>query len=166
MRLARLVVLLVLCAAALSAVAMAKKTTMIKGWIVAYRPIDRVAQATSGTLNRELFLFEIEDHKQGKNPTVVKIDYGHFGYSEITEQILQEALPLRVRVKRSSTCDQSYSEFLASVPRGKDEASGLEIENGIAFVGKFKNIAIAPDLILKCYAVEKGEIQVFGTNNF
>lgn len=163
MRLARLATLLVLSAIALSVVAMAKQKPTIVGWIVAYRPIDRSRQATSTTLNRELFLFEVEDEKRDKNPSIVKIDYGHSGYSEVTEQLLQEALPLRVKVKRNSFCDQSYSDFLLSIPKGKDEESGMEVMNGIAFVEKFTNIEIAPDFMLKCYIVEKGEIQVLGT---
>jgi hypothetical protein len=102
---------------------------------------------------------EIEDQQRDKNPTVVKIDDGHFGYSGITGQILPEALHVRLKVKRSSICDQSYSEFLSSVQSGKDEESGMEIGDGIAFVEKFKNTELAPDLMLKCHSVEKGEIQ-------
>jgi hypothetical protein len=160
MRLARLTVLLVLSAAALSAVAMVKQKTTITGRIVAFRPIDRIAQADSSARNEEIFLFEIENQKQGKNPTVVKIDYKHFAHSEISEQMLQGALSLKVKVKRSASCDQSYSELLSSVPKGWDEKSGMEIERGIAFVEMFKNIELAPELILKCYIVEKGDFQV------
>lgn len=162
MRLAKLAVLLVLSTVALSAIAIAKQKTTITGWIVAYRPIDRTPLAASATLIKELFLFEFEDQKQGKNLTVVKIDYEHFGHSEITKQILQDALPLRVKLKRSSICDQSYSEFLSSVPKGKDEESGMEIVNGIAFVERFKAIELDPDFMLKCYILENGEIQVLG----
>jgi hypothetical protein len=162
MRLAKLAVLLVLSTVALSAIAMAKQKTTITGRIVAYRPIDRTPLAASASLIKELFLFEFEDQKQDKNPTVVKIDYEHFGHSEITEQILQDALTLRVKLKRSSICDQSYTEFLSSVPKGKDEESGMEIVNGIAFVERFKTIELDPDLMLKCYILGNGEIQVLG----
>jgi hypothetical protein len=42
----------------------------------------------------------------------------------------------------------------------------MEILNGIAFVEKFKNTGLAPDLMLKCYSVEKGEIQVLKDKRF
>jgi hypothetical protein len=162
MRLARLAILLGLSAVALSTVAVPKQKTTITGWIIAYRPIDRVPQATSAIPNRELFLFQLEDQRQHNNPAIVKIDYGYSGNSEVTEQLLHEALTLRVKVKRSSGCDQSFSDFLSNIPKGKDEQSGMEVLNGIAFVERFKNIELAPDLMLKCYIAQKGEIQVVG----
>jgi hypothetical protein len=162
MRLAKLTVLLVLSATVLSAVTKGRQKATIIGRIVAFRPIDRIAQAAPFARNKQLYLFEIEDQKKEKNPTIVKIDYGFIGSSEITDRILQEALPLKMSVMRSTGCDQSYSEFLSSVPSLKDEKSGREIERGIAFVKKFRDVELEPDLPLKCYKLEKGGIQILG----
>jgi hypothetical protein len=38
----------------------------------------------------------------------------------------------------------------------------MEIVNGIAFVERFKTIELDPDLMLKCYILGNGEIQVLG----
>jgi len=146
-------------------VANAKQKPAITGRIVAYRPIDRIERVTTTTRHEEFFLFEIEDRKQGKHPAIVKIDYEHPGDSEVTEQTLQRALPLTLAVKRSPICDQSYSEFLSSIPTVKDEKSGVEIVRGITFAEKFKKIELSPDLMLKCYVVGKDGIKIGGSGD-
>jgi hypothetical protein len=160
MHLTKLKILSLLSVIAFSVGANAKQKPVITGRIVAYRPIDRIERVTTTTRQEEFFLFEIEDRKQGMHPAIVKIDYEHPGDSEVTEQTLQGALPLTMAVKRNPICDQSYSDFLSSIPTVKDENSGVEIMRGITFAGKFKKIELSPDLMLKCYVVGKGGIKI------
>jgi hypothetical protein len=163
MHLTRIKILSLLSVIAFSVVANAKQKPVITGRIVAYRSIDRVERVTTTARQEEFFLFEIEGRKQGIRPAIVKLDYEHPGDSEVTEQTLQRALPLTVAMKRSRTCDQSYSDFLSSIPTVKDEKSGVEIMRGITFAEKFKKIELSPDLMLKCYVVEKGGIKIAGS---
>jgi len=163
MRLAKLKILWLIVVIAFSVGANAGRKPVITGRIVAYRSMDRIEHVTTASRHEEFFLFEIEDPKQGTHPIIVKIDYEHSGDSEVTEQTLQSAVPLTVTVKRSPVCDQSYSDFLLSIPTIKDENSGVEIMRGITFAEKFKKIELSPDLMLKCYAVEKNGIKIGGS---
>ena len=160
MHLGRLKIFSLLFVIAFSVVANAKQKSVITGRIVAYRSIDRIERVTASTRQEEFFLFEIEDGKQDVRPAIVKIDYEHSGDSEVTEQTLRRALPLTVAVTRSPFCDQSYGDFLSSIPTVKDEKSGVEIMRGITFAEKFKKIEISPDLMLRCYVAGKGGIKI------
>jgi hypothetical protein len=139
------------------------RTTTIRGRIIAWRQVDRVIQWASFAPNRELFLFQVESTKHSKRPTIFKIDYTHFGYTDITEAMLQQAALLTIRASREKSCDQSYGEFMSTAPVVREETSGSVMLSGISFVEKFKGPEIEPDRILKCYTLQKGDFEVVET---
>jgi len=94
----------------------AERTTTIAGRIIAYRPVDRISQVVSFAPNLEIFLMELETPGGVKAGPIVKVEYEHFGYSDITEDILDRAPHLRMKVQRNRACDESYRHFLNVAP--------------------------------------------------
>ena len=137
-----------------------KRTTTITGRIIAYRPVDRVSQAASFAPNVEIFLFQLEGSRDSKARVIVKIEYRHFGYSNITQDILERAPRLSLKVKRDRACDESYGHFLEVAPLMREEKSGDLALGGITFLEQFKAIKPSPDAVLRCYSLEAGGIQV------
>jgi|SRR5882672_10871456 len=136
-----------------------KRTRIITGRIIACRSVDRVAQVASSIHNTELCLFAIESPKDSKAMKIVKIDYRHLGYSELTEEMLQGGALLSLRARRDRSCDEYYDQFVATAPVLRDESGNVTL-SGIAFVDKFKDTTLAPKLKLKCYTLGKGDLRL------
>jgi hypothetical protein len=95
----------------------------LTGRFIAYRPSDRLAQTASFVANKEAFLLQAED---SKHKSVVKVEYEYVGYSDITEEMLEKAPLLNLKVRRNPSCDQSYSQFISTAPTIRDEQSGKD----------------------------------------
>ena len=128
--------------------------------MIAYRPVDRVAQVASFVPNLEIFLFELETHGGVKTGAIVKLEYRHFGYSDITEQVLDNATHLTLRVKRNRAGGDSYGHFVASAPSMREENSGKVAVGGVTFLDQFKDLKPPPDTVLKCYLLGLGGIEI------
>ena len=136
-----------------------KNTMSLAGRIVAYRPVDGI-QVPSFAPNLEVFLFEVEGAGHGKTSAIVKIEYRHFGYSDITGQVLGKAPRMILRVKRNRSCDESYEHFVANAPSMHEEGSGKVAIGGVTFVEQFKDLKPPPDAVLKCYLLEAGGVEI------
>jgi hypothetical protein len=142
-----------------SGVAQPISKVSLSGRFIAYRPSDRVAQTASFITNKEAFLLQIEGAKPSK---IVKIEYEHAGYSDITGETLENAPLLSLKVRRNASCDQSYGQFVSTAPTMRDEKSGKEMVGGIKFVAKYQSTQLPSDTALKCYALQKGDFRIVG----
>jgi hypothetical protein len=153
----------VFCLLNIVSAAVPQQNALIIGKIIAYRPFDRIGQAVSFVPNSELFLLKTEVGRRNTKPEFVKIQYRHFGFTDITDQILDEAPILTLKVKRDASCDQSYKEFLSSAPRVPVDGS-TDNSGSVIFTERFKHTKLAPDYVLKCYVLEKGGFEVLRKN--
>lgn len=148
------------------------KLTTVRGRIIAYRTFDRFAQAPSFIPNREVFLVATDKRNQTTGSTILKINYVHFELTDITEDILQGTRSLKLKVRRDSTCDESYAHFVSTAPKiqvldglsdvGKlDDASprGRSIEP-IRFAVGINGASFSPNLKLECYDLAKGDFKI------
>jgi len=139
------------------------KLTRIAGRIVAYRPVDRVAQVVSYSPNKETFLVAIDNSTQTLKPMVINVTYTHFGYSDIKDEVLQKGWLITMKVSRNTACDETYSQFVAMsrVMTVSDEKSGQrETSKPVIFAAGLNGASLAPDLKLQCYELEKGNFSV------
>jgi hypothetical protein len=104
-------------------------------------------------VNREVFLLGVF----GKAGDVVKVVYEHDGYSEISEPNVSLAL----QVRRDSSCDGSYGQFVAEAPllTSEDKMSSIP---PVTMVGGFHGLP--PSYKLKCYRLERGNIRMDAPN--
>ena len=149
--------ILALLVLSISGVAQPVSKVRLSGHFIAYRTSDRVAQTASFVTNKEMFLFQIEGSKL---PKIVKIVYEHVGYSDITEETLENAPLLSLEVTPNASCDESYGQFVSTAPAMRDEKSGKEMVSGIKFVPKYQSVHLASSVKLKCYALQKGDFQI------
>lgn len=154
------VITLPLVAEALVAARTPSHKETITGRIVAYRPLDRVIQAASFILNREVFLFEIQPSKRREKPRIVKIEYVHFGFTDIANEMLDNSTVLKLKVRRDQSCDETYSHFVSTAPEYRDKESGALTFKGVEFVKGSSRIALAPETKLPCYSLEKSDFEV------
>lgn len=129
----------------------------IDGRIIAYRPCDRIIQYSSFVINEEVFLFETPPSR-GRS-RIIKIRYKHVGESEITDRILEQALLMKLELKREASCDETYRQFVSSAPTVRDEAGG-RLVSGISFVQKFQGLKPPDDLPLECYVLGEGHLRL------
>jgi hypothetical protein len=134
------------------------------GRIVAYRPADRISQVASFSPNEEVFLFEIEDGKTRKRPQIVKIEYRHFGITNISQETLEATSLMILKAKRNASCDQTYDQFVSTAPTLREQGSENGFISGVSFIEKFKDLRIASEEILRCYVIEKGDLQILGND--
>src|SRR6185503_14294615 len=136
-----------------------RKTSKLKGRIVAYRPADRISQTPSFASNGELFLFAV-DSSSSERPTLVKIDYRHVGYTDITAEMLEDAPQLMLTAKRDRSCDQSLAQFVSSTPAIREQGTETVLASGVTFFKGFDQRTLRPDLILPCYILKKGGLKL------
>ena len=139
-----------------------KKLTTVKGRIIAYRPVDRVAQVISNSPNTEVFLLATEGPIQTTKPTILKINYVHFGFGDVTDDMLHNGKPLTMKVSRDPACDESYTHFVSTsrVMTTVNEKSGQrETSKPVIFTAGFNEASLAPDLNLQCYDLKDGNIK-------
>jgi hypothetical protein len=136
------------------------RATVIKGHIIAFRPVDRDFQLPSFVRNREVFLFLPASSNVAPESTVTKLVYDHSEYSKVTNEMLDSMQMLRVLAQRDSACDETYRTFLSNAPRVKFEDSSDEIVGGVEFVSKFKDMKLSPDFVLKCFTTGENQIRV------
>lgn len=134
------------------------------GRIVAYRPGDRISQVASFSPNKEVFLFKIENSKTRKRPQFVKIEYRHFGITNISQATLEATPLLALKATRDESCDQTYDQFVSTAPTLRQEGSDKGLINGITLIEGFKDLKMAPAMILRCYVIGKGDLQVLGND--
>jgi hypothetical protein len=132
----------------------------ITGRIVAYRPLDRIIQMASFVPNRELFLFEVQASNPRTKPYIVKINYSHFGFTDITNEMLDNSTLLKLNVRRDQSCNETYSHSVSTAPEYRDKESGALTFKGIEFVTGSSRIALAPETKLPCYSLEKSDFEV------
>jgi hypothetical protein len=132
------------------------------GRIVAYRLLDRISQLPSFAPNKEVFLFKVNTDQGTGESRIVKIEYEHFGITNISQAILEAAPLLTLKAKREKNCDQTYDQFLSTAPKLKQGGSDDVLIGGVEFVENFKDLNIAPERILPCYALEKGDFRETG----
>ena len=137
--------------------AAARHNTRVNGRVIAFRPYDRMIQFSSFVTNEEVFLFEMLTAR-GQRRTI-KVRYRHVGVSEITEQILEQALPLKLELERDRACDETYSQFVSSAPGLRDQ-SGETWASGIRFVEAFKDVKPPEELKLDCYLLPRGHVHL------
>ncbi|HZS49160.1 MAG TPA: hypothetical protein VFC63_29095 [Blastocatellia bacterium] len=139
-----------------------KGKTTISARIIAYRPSDTVMQGGPGAdvPNQEAFLMRIESIKQGQVPTIIKVEYRHYDHTDITDELLQNAPLLRLKVTRNASCDQTYDQFVSTAPVIREKDSQKPVLGGIAYVDKFKDIKPSAHYLLKCYTLQKGDFEV------
>lgn len=139
------------------------KLTRITGRIIAYRPVDRVAQVVSYSPNKETFLLATDPSSKTSKPTIIKIVYTHFGYSEIDDDILNKGVLLTMKMSRNKKCDESYAHFVSTsrvMTIVDDKSERQETSKPIIFTDGFNGASLVPDLSLKCYDLEKGNLTV------
>jgi hypothetical protein len=152
------------CAALMAASNTTRRLITVKGRIVAFRPFDRAVQAPSFIPNAEVFLLQLDGPKYGGKPRIIKIDYRHFEFSDITPELLARNPQLRMRVMRDRTCDESYGHLVSTAPviELSHDISGPpeSLVEPIKFIGGFNGGDLSPSLKLECYALQKGNFQV------
>lgn len=121
----------------------------IHGQIVAFRPAERIGQVVSGVINREIFLLRVD----GKAGEIVKVVYGHDGYSEISNTSNEMAL----EVRRDRSCDGTYGQFVSEAPilASEDKTNSVP---PVTMLGGFNGLASSYPL--KCYRLSRGNIQM------
>lgn len=129
--------------------------TELRGRIIAYRPGDRVAQLASMVRNQEVLLFEVN---LGNKTKIVKINYQHFGESDITEQMLHKSPVFELKAKRTRNCDQSYKQFVDAAPSIRDSDSGEVAVGGVRFVGDQHDLP--PGTQLVCFTLSDGDLHI------
>lgn len=93
----------------------------LRGHIVAYRPGDRVIQVVSHVINVEKLLFKANPSNNDGHAEVIKLEYLHMGYSEISDGDLDGSRALMVSGVRKPDCDESFGHYVTSAPRPRDE---------------------------------------------
>jgi hypothetical protein len=132
------------------------------GHIVAYRPGDRVIQVVSHVINVEKLLFKVNPPNNDGHPEVIKLEYLHMGYSEISDGDLDGSRSLMVTAMRKPDCDESFSHYLTSAPRPRDERGKSQRDSQfqtVVFTGGTKQSDFSPESRLECYVVERGKIE-------
>ena len=109
--------------------------------------------------NRELFLFEVQAANRKQKQRIVKINYSHFGFTDITNEMLDNSTLLELKVRRDQSCNETYSHFVSTAPEYRDKESGALTFKGIEFVKGSSRIALAPETKLPCYSLEKSDFE-------
>jgi hypothetical protein len=60
-----------------------RRLVTVKGRIVAFRPFDRAVQGPSFIPNVEVLLLQLDGPKPGGKAKIIKIDSGHFEFSNV-----------------------------------------------------------------------------------
>ena len=131
----------------------------MRGQIVAYRPGERLLQFASFVVNRESFLFAVTSDRSKSQPVVAKLVYEHFGYSELSYDVLQKAPSIQLRAHRDPKCDETFADYVEHSPTFKTE-DGKEEMIKVVFVGPFQTVQLSPQQPLKCYKVQEGSIRI------
>jgi hypothetical protein len=151
------------CAALMAASNTTRRLITVKGRIIAFRPFDRAVQAPSFIPNAEVLLLQLSPEPGGKTK-IIKIDYRHFEFSDITPELLARDPQLSMRVMRDRTCDESYGHLVSTAPviELSHDISGPpeSFVEPIRFIGGFNGGDLSLNLKLECYALEKGNFQV------
>jgi len=128
----------------------------LKGQIIAYRPADRVLQVASHVLNKEYFLFRVNNSKSNSQTVVMKLVYEHFGYSDLGDDVLSKTPVLQLNVRRDRTCDETYGDFVRNSPALRDEQAKNDPGEKIIFIEPFQKMKLSPEQPLKCYKLWGG----------
>jgi hypothetical protein len=133
----------------------AASTIRVAGKIVAYRPADRL-QLASFVKNKELFLFSTKEIK----PKTIKLVYSHYGYSDISYEMLLSTMTIQLSARRDFSCDETLSSFKSSAPAILDENGSDASAERVIFVEKLQDIS--GNYQLDCYVLTKWVSQSTG----
>jgi hypothetical protein len=136
------------------------RQTKLKGQIIAYRPADRALQAASHVLNKESFLFRVNEFGSSPRTVIIKLVHEHFGYSNLGNDVLSKTPMLELNVRRDTTCDETYGAFVQNSPSLRDAQAKNDSGEKVIFIEPFQTIKLSPEQPLKCYKLRGGEVRV------
>lgn len=136
------------------------KHTKLKGQIIAYRPAERVSQVPSHVLNKESFLFMMAKSKSTSQAAIVKLVYEHYGYSDLGDDVLSKAPVLRLNIRRDTTCDETYGDFVQNSPVLGDGKENNDSDGKVIFIEAFQKMNLSSEQPLKCYKLRDGNVRV------
>jgi hypothetical protein len=128
------------------------RSIRLTGTVVAYRPVDRIMQFASFVENTEAFLFQSERSKKG----VIKLLYVHYGYSDITDDVLSGDKRIAAVVHRNKSCDQTLESFEKEIPVLNLEGDLSTTVQPVIF-GDEKLRYLPKDYRLECYLLDHWE---------
>ena len=117
-------------------------------------------EAPSFIMNIEAFVVVVDPARDKDRHQLIKVEYRHYGYTDLTNDILQASPVLKMRVRRERACDQSYSEYVKSSLVVQDADSGKGLTQPVLFFDSFSDKTIPVDKRLKCYVLEKDDFQI------
>lgn len=136
------------------------RSMTLVGKIVAVRPGERLMEMPSLIMNKEaLIAIAGSSHDKGRRQ-VIKVEYRHYGYTDLTNDILEGSPLLSMKVRRERSCDQSYSDYVNSSLLIRDADSSKALTQPVLFFDSFSDKTIAADKRLKCYVLEKDDFQI------
>lgn len=134
------------------------------GEIVAVRPGERLIETASFVINKEAFIVVLSSEKDKSKRRIAKVEYRHYGYTDLGNDILQSSPLLRMKVRRDRSCDQSYSDYVKSSLLIHEADSSKVLTQPVLFFDSFSDKTIAADKRLKCYVLEKDDFQIVKTS--
>lgn len=141
------------------------EATTLEGQIIAYRPAERSVQFVSHVLNSEVFLFKLKVPNRKNSSVIVKLVYGHMGYSDISDDLLTKTPILLASVRRDNTCDETYASLVDRSPALNAEGSRGGQPEKIIYLPLFKSDAPLPGDKLACYKLVKWKFQIGAGQN-
>lgn|GEM_PF-3636744 len=127
-----------------------QKPIRLRGHIIASRFGDSF-EVVSFVQNRTAFLFQTT----GTPRRIVQIEYPHFGYSTLPNDITRSPHASVFLLRRTSHCDGTFASFKASAPDipivDEQTKQQLDITPGLVWNGPALNIG--PDTKIPCYTL-------------